>query len=197
MEFFTILGPQCFETELASVIAHCTNLLANARATPTHAEAIYARNCVGFILGTLYRRLLSEPVQLVAARELTAMLRQRLQAIANLDESGGAVIGGLQSETNGLEDSALDGQDCVTDSAQGEDMSDSFSSGSFADPTGSSRGTTDADSGLGRRGFGRSGNRAQHQKQQQQQQHVIISIIDQLTQLLHWLDSLSGECINK
>ncbi|THD24378.1 HEAT repeat-containing protein [Fasciola hepatica] len=193
VEFFTILGPECFETNLASIIAHCTNLLANTRATPTHAEAIYARNCVGFILGTLYRRLLSEPVQLVAARELVGLLRQRLQFMQSLDESNGPATIGLQSDANGLGDSTLEGQDCMTESTQGEDMSESFSSGSFADQTSSSRGTTDADSGLGRRGFGRTGSRAQRQKQQQQ--HVIISIMDQLTQLLHWLDSLSGQLL--
>ncbi|KAF6775693.1 hypothetical protein AHF37_05112 [Paragonimus kellicotti] len=181
IEFVVLMGSQWFETNIVTIVSHCISLLENPRAIPTHAEAIFARQCVGYILGTLFRRLLSEPVQLMAARELIVLVRQRLQnaSLPEQLEEGIGEIGmidstvELESKPAGLDSADMDEEINATDS--GDSVTKSF----------------DLDSSVIRRGFGRGSTRAQRQ---QQQQHVLICALDQITQLVRWLDSIAEYC---
>ncbi|CAL8109208.1 unnamed protein product [Calicophoron daubneyi] len=189
IEFITSMGPQWLELNLSTIIVHCTNLLANARATSTHAEAVYARHCVCYILGTVYRSLLSEPVQLAAARELTALLRQRLRSLsasAQPSEDGGGE-NSTKADSGADVDSRNSGLEFVdTD----EPSSEPSAAASDPEPTKSN----DSEQTVGGRlNFRRGSNRAQRQRQQQ---HVIICVLDQLTQLLRWLDSTSAPLLD-
>ncbi|KAF7232841.1 hypothetical protein EG68_06925 [Paragonimus skrjabini miyazakii] len=184
IEFVVLMGSQWFETNIVTIVSHCISLLENPRAIPTHAEAIFARQCVGYILGTLFRRLLSEPVQLVVARELIVLVRQRLQNASlpeQLEEGVGenGVIDStveLESKPVGLDSADVDEETNVTGS--GDSVTKSF----------------DLDSSVIRRGFGRGSTRTQRQ---QQQQHVLICALDQITQLVRWLDSIAAPLLDQ
>ncbi|GAA48430.1 HEAT repeat-containing protein 5A [Clonorchis sinensis] len=186
VEFVTRMGARWFESNLTAIVTHCVNLLANPRATTTHAEAIYSRHCIGYILGTLYRSLLSETVQLVAARELATLARQRLQNVQGVEVMEDAISTDSSSTTWTDSTTDLEGKPTGPDLTELEDEQN-------GGPEFVSK-ATDPDSTFPKRTFGRSLAKAQRQ---QQQQHTIVSILDQLTLLVRWLDSTSAPLLDE
>ncbi|CAH8529433.1 unnamed protein product [Dicrocoelium dendriticum] len=183
VEFVSMMGSHWLESNLDTVISHCVHLLINPRAIPTQAEAIFARHCVGYILTTLFHRLLSEPAVLAAARELVVLLRRQLHAARGAE---------CVEETN----VELDTTDAPTDSGKKvvEPTALELEDPNCAAPSISPK-TSDADSNvLTKRGFGRASTRTQRQRQQQ---HIIVCILDQLTEVIRQLDSACAPLLDQ
>ncbi|KAF8565109.1 hypothetical protein P879_09633 [Paragonimus westermani] len=180
VESVILMSSHWSEANIVTVVSHCISLLENLRAIPTHAEATVARHCVGYILGTLFWRLPSEPVQLMAVRELIVVVRQRFQNASLLEqlEEGIGEIGvtDLTVEPVGLDCADVDKETNATGS--GDSATKSF----------------DLDSRVIRNDFDRGSTRAQSQ---QQQQHVLICALDQITQLVRWLDSIVATLLDQ
>lgn len=183
VEFVSMMGSHWLESNLDSVISHCIHLLINPRSIPTHAEAILARHCVGYILTTLFHRVLSEPAVLAAARELIALLRRQLhtsQSTESVEETRIEVDASdplADTDQKIIEPVVLESEDpnCTTPSCPSK--------------------TVDSDSNVvTRRGFGRVSTRAQRQRQQQ---HVLVCILDQLTEVIRQLDSTCASLLDQ
>ena len=70
------MGPHWVERNAAVLLHHILDLLSSSKTTATHIGAVYARNCVQFILGEAFVRLLRESMQLQVARLLCSLARQ-------------------------------------------------------------------------------------------------------------------------
>ena len=74
--FLRGMGPHWVERNAPVLLHHILELLSSAKTIATHIGAVYARNCVQFILGEAFVRMLRESVQLYVARLLCSMARQ-------------------------------------------------------------------------------------------------------------------------
>lgn len=87
--FLRGMGPHWVERNAPVILHHVLDLLSSSKATATHIGAVYARNCVQFILGEAFVRMLRENVQLYVARLLCSMAQQ---GIAQGDRQAGGEV---------------------------------------------------------------------------------------------------------
>ncbi|CAH8837758.1 unnamed protein product [Trichobilharzia szidati] len=250
IEFIVEMGPQWFESNLSTILTHLVNLLLIPRATPTHVEAICARQCIQYLLGTVFRHLLSESVQLVAISELVKILTFHLQFLQNLHmneysaSSGGDVfcqqifssssssstitpVGGsgggagnsgsnINESTDALSNDIFNettlgnnNNNNSTDEINGDDYQTSVTGTHNLDSF------TEPDNGKIRRAFGLQSSTAgnstttttttaavgssssRSNNREQQHQHLVICVLDIISQLIRWLDSLVVQLLDQ
>ena len=76
--FLRGMGPHWVERNAPVLLRHILDLLSSTKVVSTHIGAVYARNCVQFILGEAFVRMLRESVQLYVARLLCSMAQQSI-----------------------------------------------------------------------------------------------------------------------
>ncbi|VEL14255.1 unnamed protein product, partial [Protopolystoma xenopodis] len=216
IEFIRELNSDWLEANMNRVLAHCLGLLLSPRATNSHAEAVFSRHCVRHILSSLLRSRLSEMAQLTACCHLIGLLRAWLfQAAAaamsptvSLGQStvsstpallcmltSGVMINsmapglvmstsGSGSGSNGAAPPAME-LPGSTAAAASRGMSDSTDSNSMeVAGLGNSAllASTSSSGSNGGASGGAGGSTADDQ-------HLLICALDQLTELIRWLES--------
>ena len=81
MVFFTEMGGVWVQRNMSLILKHVLELLSSPKATQTHVEAVYSRRCVSFILRAVLGRLLGEPAQLDAAKELCNLITKQMNMV--------------------------------------------------------------------------------------------------------------------
>ncbi|VDP00015.1 unnamed protein product [Schistosoma curassoni] len=212
------MGPLWFETNLSTILTHLVNLLLVPRATPTHVEAIYARQCIQYLLGTVFRHLLSESIQLVAISELIKILVYHLQYLQNLHVNEYSVNDGDVFQQI-FSSSSSSVTPTLNNNGNTNEPSDSLPNDIFNETGinvthGDNQATSNVhnldsvvepDSGKVKRGIGRqvatatitttatTGGSSSRSNREQQHQHLVICVLDIISQLIRWLDSLVGK----
>ncbi|CAH3014392.1 unnamed protein product [Porites evermanni] len=79
--FFTEMGGVWVQRNMSLILKHVLELLSSPKATQTHVEAVYSRRCVSFILRAVLGRLLGEPAQLDAAKELCNLITKQMNMV--------------------------------------------------------------------------------------------------------------------
>uniref|UniRef100_A0A3Q0KPG9 HEAT repeat-containing protein 5B n=1 Tax=Schistosoma mansoni TaxID=6183 RepID=A0A3Q0KPG9_SCHMA len=221
IEFIVEMGPLWFETNLSTILTHLMNLLLVPRATPTHVEAIYARQCIQYLLGTVFRHLLSESIQLVAISELIKILVYHLQHLQNLHvneysmndsdvfqqifSSSSSVTltpnnnGNISESSDSLPNDIFNETGVSITLGDNQTTSNVHNLDSVVEP----------DSGKVKRGIGRqvatatttttatTGGSSSRSNREQQHQHLVICVLDIISQLIRWLDSLVVQLVDQ
>lgn len=96
--FFTEMGGVWVQRNISLILKHVLELLSSPKATQTHVDAVYSRRCISFILRAVLGRLLGEPAQLDAAKELCSlitnqmnMLNEAVHSAADSSNSAGVI----------------------------------------------------------------------------------------------------------
>ncbi|VDP57509.1 unnamed protein product [Schistosoma mattheei] len=222
IEFIVEMGPLWFETNLSTILTHLMNLLLVPRATPTHVEAIYARQCIQYLLGTVFRHLLSESIQLVAISELIKILVYHLQYLQNLhvneySMNDGDVFQQIFSSSSSSVTPTLNNNGNTnepSDSLPNDIFSETGINVTHGDNQATSNvhnldSVVEPDSGRVRRGIGRqaatatitttatTGGSSSRSNREQQHQHLVICVLDIISQLIRWLDSLVVQLLDQ
>jgi hypothetical protein len=78
------MGPQWVERHSTVWVTHVLGLVGNARAAPSHVDAVYARKCVLFVLHALVAGMMSEKAQIAAAKDMCAIIARHMNALGKL-----------------------------------------------------------------------------------------------------------------
>ncbi|CAH8507597.1 unnamed protein product [Schistosoma intercalatum] len=222
IEFIVEMGPLWFETNLSTILTHLMNLLLVPRATPTHVEAIYARQCIQYLLGTVFRHLLSESIQLVAISELIKILVYHLQYLQNLhvneySMNDGDVFQQIFSSSSSSVTLTLNNNGNTnepSDSLPNDIFNETGINVTHGDNQATSNvhnldSVVEPDSGKVKRGTGRqvatatitttatTGGSSSRSNREQQHQHLVICVLDIISQLIRWLDSLVVQLLDQ
>ncbi|CAH8516770.1 unnamed protein product [Schistosoma bovis] len=222
IEFIVEMGPLWFETNLSTILTHLVNLLLVPRATPTHVEAIYARQCIQYLLGTVFRHLLSESIQLVAISELIKILVYHLQYLQNLhvneySMNDGDVFQQIFSSSSSSVTPTLNNNGNTnepSDSLPNDIFNETGINVTHGDNQATSNvhnldSVVEPDSGKVKRGIGRqvatatitttatTGGSSSRSNREQQHQHLVICVLDIISQLIRWLDSLVVQLLDQ
>ena len=87
--FLTEMGGVWVERNLSTITRHVLELVVHPKTTQSHIDAVYARQCVGFIFRSVFGKLLGESAQFVAAKQLCQLI------VAMLTTPTSASVGGL------------------------------------------------------------------------------------------------------
>ncbi|XP_015763644.1 PREDICTED: HEAT repeat-containing protein 5B-like isoform X1 [Acropora digitifera] len=79
--FFTEMGGVWIQRNIGLILKHVLELLSSPKATQTHVDAVYSRRCISFILRAVLGRLLGEPAQLEAAKELCSLITKQMNMV--------------------------------------------------------------------------------------------------------------------
>ena len=79
--FFTEMGGVWVQRNISLILKHVLELLSSPKATQTHVDAVYSRRCISFILRAVLGRLLGEPAQLDAAKELCSLITNQMNMV--------------------------------------------------------------------------------------------------------------------
>ncbi|KAK4469677.1 hypothetical protein MN116_007205 [Schistosoma mekongi] len=225
IEFIVEMGPLWFESNLSTILTHLLNLLLIPRATPTHVEAIYARQCIHYLLGTVFRHLLSESIQLVAISELIKILVFHLKYLQNLHVNEYSINSGdvfqqifssSSSSTHTVNNNNINES---ADSLPNDIFNETGLRNNDIDVINDNNHQTtqnldssmESDSGKFKRGFGHQGGTAvamattsttggsssSRSSREQQHQHLVICVLDVISQLIRWLDSLVVQLLDQ
>ncbi|TNN08810.1 HEAT repeat-containing protein isoform 2 [Schistosoma japonicum] len=227
IEFIVEMGPLWFESNLSTILTHLVNLLLIPRATPTHVEAIYARQCIHYLLGTVFRHLLSESIQLVAISELIKILVFHLQYLQNLHVNEYSMNSGdvfqqifsssssstLTVNNNNINESADSLPNDIFNETRLRNNDINIMNDNNHQTTQNLDSPMESDSGKSKRGFGRQGGTAvamattttsttggigsSRSNREQQHQHLVICVLDIISQLIRWLDSLVVQLLDQ
>uniref|UniRef100_A0A094ZDV1 HEAT repeat-containing protein 5B n=1 Tax=Schistosoma haematobium TaxID=6185 RepID=A0A094ZDV1_SCHHA len=222
IEFIVEMGPLWFETNLSTILTHLVNLLLVPRATPTHVEAIYARQCIQYLLGTVFRHLLSESIQLVAISELIKILIYHLQYLQNLhvneySMNDGDVFQQIFSSSSSSVTPTLNNNGNTnepSDSLPNDIFNETGINVTHGDNQATSNvynldSVVEPDSGKVKRGIRRqvatatitttatTGGSSSRSNREQQHQHLVICVLDIISQLIRWLDSLVVQLLDQ
>lgn len=72
---------------LAFIVTHLLELLANSKSTPSHVEAVYSRKCISFVMESIINSLLGEASQLEIAKILIIAVSKQMENINKSDAS--------------------------------------------------------------------------------------------------------------
>ena len=70
------MGGVWLERHLPLILCHILDLLTHSKTTSTHIDAVYSRKCIGFIIKSVFNRLLGESAQLAATKHLCSLIIQ-------------------------------------------------------------------------------------------------------------------------
>lgn len=79
--FFTEMGGVWIQRNICLILKHVLELLSSPKATQTHVDAVYSRRCISFIFRAVLGRLLGEPAQLEAAKELCSLITKQMNMV--------------------------------------------------------------------------------------------------------------------
>ncbi|GLH08860.1 HEAT repeat-containing protein 5B [Gryllus bimaculatus] len=79
--FVQTMGGAWLERNLAVVLAHVLDLVANPKAASSHVDAVYSRKCISFILRGLLGRMLGEKAQASACKDIAHIVIKQMNSI--------------------------------------------------------------------------------------------------------------------
>ncbi|XP_067013409.1 HEAT repeat-containing protein 5B [Anabrus simplex] len=79
--FVQTMGSVWLERNLAALLAHILDLVANPKAASSHVDAVYSRKCINFILRSLLGRMLGEKAQASACKDIAHIIIKQMNSI--------------------------------------------------------------------------------------------------------------------
>lgn len=79
--FVQTMGSSWLERNLAVVLSHVLDLVANPKAASSHVDAVYSRKCISFILRGLLGRMLGEKAQASACKDIAHIVIKQMNSI--------------------------------------------------------------------------------------------------------------------
>ena len=91
--FLTEMGGVWVGRNLATITRHVLELVSHPKTTQSHIDAVYSRQCVGFIFRSVFGKLLGESAQFVAAKQLCQLIVAMLTTPTSSSVGGGISVG--------------------------------------------------------------------------------------------------------